>query len=392
MATHGAFVVDAAQYIIEPPDLWTTRVAAKHKELAPKVVAAPDAGQAWSYENGAWLRPLGLDVATGHSPVHIKDHGYSYASVRKGFAEPTERLADMRVDEIDAAAIYPTYGLDVRNIKDRDLHVACIQAYNDGVWDWCQAGDGKRLYPMAMLPSSGRDDMLAELGRALKKGFRGLVFSGWPNGGDAPTKEDDTMFAQLQEAGAVLNILRGAPANADRTPTAPKRYIGPNGAHVKAADPPLEMLLAQAASIKNTQIAWLVLTGITERFENLHCTMIDAGAGWIRTTGELLDWNYRYAQFYGMNTRLKYVPSDYVKRNFKATFKDERFVVVARKDFGDQYLLWSSNYPNSTSSWPNSGRAIAEQLEGVPENERREILGETFAMWYGVKLPAVAAH
>ncbi len=382
-------VFDAAQYIIEPKDLFTKRVAAKHKDKAPKVVNMPDGGEGWAYNGGDWLRPLGLEVAGGHSPIDIKAHGYSYADIRKGQYDAKQRLADMKVDEIDMAMIYPTYALDIRNVTDPELHLALIQAYNDGVWDWSQEGDGKRLIPQAMLPVGNLEETVKEVERVAKKGFRGVVFNGFPQGTDGPQAEDDRFFAALQDHGIVLDLLRGGPVGAGRVPTAPKRYVGPNAQGVTAADPPIEILWANHVSIKNQNIAWIVLNGITERFPNLHITLVDAGAGWIRTTGELLDWNYRYAQWYGMPKRLEYVPSDYVKRNFKATLKDERFAVIARKDLGDEYLLWASNYPNSSTSWPNSGRVINDALDGVAENERAQILGTTAATWYKVPVPAM---
>ena len=145
-------IVDAAQYLIEPPDLWSSRVASKHREHAPKVVAMPGGGEGWSYEDGAWLRPLGLEVSAGRSPIDIQDHGYSYAGIRKGMYDARERLADMTIDEVDVASIFPTYGLDVRSIENPELHIACVQAYNDGLMDWTKAGDPDRLIPHALMP------------------------------------------------------------------------------------------------------------------------------------------------------------------------------------------------------------------------------------------------
>jgi predicted TIM-barrel fold metal-dependent hydrolase len=384
------FVMDAAQYVIEPPDLWTSRVPAKLKDQAPKVVDMPDGGQGWSFNDGAWLRPLGLEVAAGHSPVDIKDHGYSYADIRQGMYDGKARLEDLRVDEIDAANIFPTYALDVRSIMDPELHIACVRAYNDALSEWTKAGDAKRLLPQAILPAVGLDAALDELKRVAKMGFNGIVFNGWPAGGDRPQDAEDAVWDLCAEAGIVINLLRGGPTIPDRTAVAPSRYVGKDATGVRAVDAPIELAWATTASIRNQNMAWFVLVGICERWENLKISMIDAGAGWITTTGELLDWNYRYAQFYGMNYRLKYVPSDYVKRNFHATIKGERFVVVAREDFGENTLMWSSNYPTSSSSFPTSRQAITEQMDGVPDDDQGRLVGLNCAEWYGVATPVVA--
>src|SRR5207302_472903 len=108
-----------------------------------------------------------------------------------------------------------------------DLHLACVRAYNDGVWEWAQAGDPDRLIPNAVLPATGFAAAMAELRRVVDRGFRGVVFGGWPAGGEAPTPEEDPFWALCEEAGVVVHLLAGGPTAPDRTPTAPPRWIGP---------------------------------------------------------------------------------------------------------------------------------------------------------------------
>ena len=381
-------IVDAAQYLIEPPDLWSSRVASKHRERAPKVVAMPDGGEGWSYEGGAWLRPLGLEVSAGRSPIDIQDHGYSYAGIRKGMYDAQERLADMTIDEVDVASIFPTYGLDVRSIENPELHIACVQAYNDGLIDWTKEGDPVRLIPHALIPAVGLESAMAELQRVAKLGYKGVVFSGWPTGGEKPEEADDAFWAFCAEAGIVIDLIRGGPVGPDRTPMAPKRYVGP-GSRAQAADLPLEIIWTQAAATKNVNLAWFVLTGILERHPVLQLALIDAGAGWLPTCSELIDWNYRYAQFLAF-AKLRYTPGDYIRRQVKATIRNERHTVDARADVGVKALMWSSSYPNSTSSWPSSRLTIEDEFGGIPDDERRQILGENCAALYGIRTPAAA--
>src|SRR5437867_844211 len=97
-STGAAPVFDASQFIIEPQDLWTKRVAARHKDAAPRVVAAPGGGEAWAFEGGAWLCRLGLDVCAGRSPTELRKSGLSYSTIRKGMFDPKERLKDMAAD------------------------------------------------------------------------------------------------------------------------------------------------------------------------------------------------------------------------------------------------------------------------------------------------------
>ena len=149
------------------------------------------------------------------------------------------------------------------------------------------------------------------------------------------------------------------------------------------------MVWTQAAATKNVNLAWFVLTGILERYPGLQLALIDAGAGWLPTCCELIDWNYRYAQFLAF-AKLRYTPGEYIRRQVKATIRNERHAVDARADVGVKALMWSSSYPNSTSSWPTSRLTIEDEFGGIPDDERRRILGENCAALYGIPAPTAA--
>ena len=380
-----SFVMDAAQYIIEPPDLWSKRVPSQHKDSAPKVIASPEGGEAWSCEAGGWQRPLGLEVAAGHSPVDIKDRGYSYADIRKGMFDAKERVQDMQIDEVDAASIFPTFGMLVRSIRDVDLHLACVRAYNDGLWEWAQEGDPRRLVPQALAPTVGFDAAMTELQRLVKMGYRGIVFGDWPAGGGEPQASEDPFWALCEEAGVVISLLRGGPAMMDRLAAMSQRGALAQAAGAAATNLPIEVTWALHASINNLNLSELIFSGILDRFPKLQVAVIDAGAGWLPQCGELLDWNYRFARFTPNSFgKIRYQPSDYIRRQVKVTVKDERSTIESRHDVGVGALMWSSNYPNSTSSWPTSRLAIEQQFREVPKDERRRMLGENCAELYGV--------
>ena len=52
-------IIDADAHVNEPPDLWQSRVPARLKHKAPKVLHT-DQGDVWSFNEGEKLRP-GLD-------------------------------------------------------------------------------------------------------------------------------------------------------------------------------------------------------------------------------------------------------------------------------------------------------------------------------------------
>lgn len=379
MKSNG-YIMDAAQYIIEPKDLWTARVPSKHAASAPKVVALQDGGEAWSFQDGTWVVPLGLESAAGYSPAEFKEQGCYYDSARPGMYSPTERLTDMNVDEIDAAVIFPTFGLQVRNIRDPELQVASVQGYNDGLWEWAQGGDPSRLIPQAIMPTTGLDTSIAELKRIINIGYKGIVFSGWPSGSAEPRDIDDPFWGCCEEAGIVIHLLRGGPSATDHTAAIQERTPGGQGAPTQISS---AMRWAQIAASHNLNMSYLIMSGILDRHPGLKVTLIDAGAGWLPVCGELLDWNYRNARFtpnaFG---KFKHQPSDYIRRHVKVTLKDEHTSIESRHDIGINSLMWSSNYPNSTSTWPNSHLTIERLFRDVPKHERARILGTNCAELY----------
>jgi len=46
--------------------------------------------------------------------------------------------------------------------------------------------------------------------------------------------------------------------------------------------------------------------------------------------------------------------------------------------------MWSTNFPQATSTWPSSRDYIARSFEGVPDQDRRKILYENAASLYKI--------
>jgi len=372
-------VFDAAQYIIEPPDLFTANVPTALRDRVPRVVELAGGGDAWSFENGAWLRPIGLEAQAGRGPLDLTESPLAYRDLRTGLYDAEARLSDMDADEIDAAAIFPTFAQDLRFLVDAEAQVACVRAYNEAAADWTQRGHG-RLLAHALVPTTGLDDALAELRRVVAMGFRGVIFTGWPAAGDKPQPAEDGFWALCAEAGLAIHLIAGGPLATDRIPSAPAHYVG-GDSRARALDVPAEIMWTQQATSKNVNLSWLVLSGVLDRFPQLQLALVDAAAGWLPTCGELLDWNYRYAQFLAF-AKLRLRPSDYIKRQVRATIRNERTAIASRRDVGVATMMWSSGYPQSTSSWPNSAQARDALFAGIPNADRAALQGGNAASLY----------
>ena len=84
----------------------------------------------------------------------------TYDEMRPGCYDPKARLDDMDLNRVEASLCFPTFprfcGQTFPEAKDKELALACVQAYNDWmVEEWC--GDsGGRLDPADHRPAVGR--------------------------------------------------------------------------------------------------------------------------------------------------------------------------------------------------------------------------------------------
>jgi uncharacterized protein len=379
---------DAAQFIVEPPDFFVSHLPAGHQASAPHLIELDGGTSAWSFEGGAFTDPVGLEVAAARQPGTPLRRSYRYDDLAPAATLAKARIAAMDLDGIAKASVFPTYGLNVVNIRDNELHRESVRAYNDAVAQWCEEGDAQRLLPQALIPSTGLDDALRELDRVIGLGFRGVVLTGWPSAERIPAPADDQFWARCAESQMVLSIVRGGTTVSQRevrptTPAALGRYAGVSGGAGEL--PPMDVLITDLVLTKNNNLTWLILTGVLERFPQLKVLLVQSGSGWLPTCGELIDWNYRYAQFVPGNgfAKLKDLPSDYLRRQTFVTVEGDQpeITYLHERDAADK-VLWASGFPTSISSWGHSQERAAEQIHGLDDRLRDGLLRDNFDALY----------
>ena len=274
-------ILDCDAHVNEPPDTWVGRVPAKFKDRAPKVVHR-DEGDYWSFNDGESMRPVGLTATAGLSFLDFAPVGGSYEAMRPGSFDTKARLADMDIDGMYLQVLYPSVTLLGAKIygSEPELQVACVRAYNDWLAEFCEGSEG-RLIGQAILPTTGVDDTLAEMKRALDLGHRGVVISAYPNGGLTPEAEDEAFWALAQETdtpvavhiGSFLPSVAGGggPSNMN-TPM----FMGAAGA-------------TKSGSHTLPVVSQLLFTGVFEKFTDIKLLLVESNIGWIPTLLEQID-------------------------------------------------------------------------------------------------------
>ena len=81
---------------------------------------------------------------------------------------------------------------------------------------------------------------------------------------------------------------------------------------------------------------------------------------------------------------LKMKPSDYWRRQCKATFQFDTIGAKLIDDMGIESLMWGSDYPHTDSTWPCSDAVLDEMFEHFPGDARRKITQDNVKTLYGL--------
>jgi predicted TIM-barrel fold metal-dependent hydrolase len=85
---------------------------------------------------------------------------------------------------------------------------------------------------------------------------------------------------------------------------------------------------------------------------------------------------------------LDLTPSEYWRRQFYATFEDDRNGILTREAIGTETLMWGNDFPHHDSVWPNSQKVLDEMYSGVPDDVRRATTVTNASKLYGIRVPA----
>jgi predicted TIM-barrel fold metal-dependent hydrolase len=69
------------------------------------------------------------------------------------------------------------------------------------------------------------------------------------------------------------------------------------------------------------------------------------------------------------------LPSDFVRRNVVRSFQQDAIGIRLRDVIGVDNMMWSSDYPHSEPTFPQSRKILADILIGIPDDEQAKIAG-----------------
>jgi uncharacterized protein len=381
-------VADVDSHIIEPADLWTTRVSSRWGDLVPHVRFHERRQEDYWYIGDQKLYGVGA-FAQARWPEYPPSHPR-----RLGDAFLPALDAKARLEYMDEVGVY--YQLLYPNILGFHSHVflnnmpaelatECVRAYNDWLVEWCSA-DSRRLIPMMMLPFWDIDAAVAEMARAHEIGHKGVLFAARYDKVGLPRLVDDhwePLLGQAQEMGLSMNFHVGFLASPDDLKGAVDQS--------KKMDFTRESSLVLLGNAQN--IAEVVLSGVCHRYPDVKFVSVENGAGWLPFLGESMDW-----QWLNVGAHKDYpgrlLPSEYLYRQVYGTYWFERDSVRAVIDKLADNLMFETDFPHATSLSPGpasespSPRDVMEtSLEGIPDEIVGKVLQHTATDLYHLDAP-----
>lgn len=302
--------------------------------------------------------------------VDPKDFKLVGNNSRPGSWDPAARLVDQDLDGVAAEVLYGGAN-PLKSSQDPAMREQAHRAYNDWLADFCSAAPD-RLIGIAELPMDTPEGAIAELIRATEAGHRGVMIGAFPPSGGWGDSHWEPLWHAAEERNVPLHFHLGARSY---TPT---------------ADPSFLVNVSMSKTACAEPIANFIFHGILQRHPGLRLVSVEGGVGWMAFFVAYIDHVF-HKHRYWTNSQLTELPSDYFHRQVLATFVDDPVGVRERDVIGVSNIMWSSDYPHSETTWPDSRKLIDEHMVGVPEEDRRRIVHDNAAELYGISVPAGAA-
>jgi predicted TIM-barrel fold metal-dependent hydrolase len=369
-------IISVDDHVLEPGDLWSSRLPAQYVDVGPRLVrrkgvvrgvrgvylfeesSGNDAvwADCWLYEDAVVPVTRGFAIS-GHlddAASVSASPAITYDEMLPGCFRQEDRLADMSKNHTDASLCFPTFarfcGQRFATAHDRELALLCVQAYNDFMIDeWCAGAGFGRLIPLTLIPLWDGQLAAAEVRRCADKGSHAVAFSEAPYELGLPSIHSgvwDEFIAACAETDTVINM-----------------HIGSSGMLTTTSDDAPRTMNAALNSVNSIKsfIDWMA-SGHLENHPDLRIAFSEGQIGWIPFHLERLIALWERDPLYGGHYRklapkhpLEYMPQVY------GCLYDDLHGLQSRQAIGIDQLMFETDYPHPDSTWPNS-MTVAEKL------------------------------
>ena len=364
-ANSGPLVISGDSHVIEPFDLWQKSLGAKFGERVPRIVDFPGAGK------GRYFY-CGKETVQVEELVEAADDARMAALVEAGH-NPAARLVLLDEDGVTAEVLNATWTLYTMRAEDADLRRACCAVFNDWLAEYC-SHNLRRLFGVAMVPIDDVQWGIREAERIAKLGLRGVTIHAALPDGLPPYRNSiyDPFWDAIESLNlpVTLHIITGRVRD-------PFTYHSPE-----------EREEAPASFIEIFQEVMPVLArdfifgGILERHPRLKIVLSEYESSWIPMFRHRIN---RIEKFPGLR-RLKKPARQYLDENIFCGLIKDPFAAKFREEIGVDRLMWGSDFPHPSCTFPKTHEVLDEILTGFTSEERTKIVSGNTQRVYNIEV------
>ncbi|MBJ19363.1 MAG: amidohydrolase [bacterium] len=376
--------IDTDTHVTEPPDTWTSRLPKKWADDAPRLECVEG--------RDVWIMG-GQNAGMGPGMVTAAGFDGTFPESRMTFDQcPIEsydskaRLDFMDKDGVYAQIIYPNAGGfgsgAFLSLKDPDLMLACVQAYNDFLVEWCSA-DPKRLIPVMAAPFWDVDAWVGEIERCAPLGHKAVLACNQPKAWGEPALFEphwDRVYAAAQDHDLSISFHIGGGSFEDMA----EEFGAGGGPKANFA-----RVSSTIFADNSKQLADVIFGGVCHRFPNLKMVSVESGVGWICSALEAMDWQWRNGGVSKEHPEFDLLPSEYFERQIYGCFWFEEFALGSALERFPDNIMWETDYPHPTSMSPGPATPadpprdyIDRALAGQPKDVVQKVLEGTASKVY----------
>jgi uncharacterized protein len=378
--TRSYRLISGDSHLQIPPDRWTHRVPEKYRDLAPRRIRLPEGGDGVVGPGGDLIWG-GTGSFAGHTPEDFNPMAPIDYAEAVGSGGPEQRVQEQDADGIDAEFIYsgtPTGMRFISGLPDHGAQLAMIRAYNDFFAEEYCSHAPDRLLGTGLLPKGSIDEKIAEMEHCKGIGLPAIHLTSYPSEKPFSMPEDDRFWAAALDLEMPITIHTAIAHHAGsglfNYPNPPKGQLPPDDflSHLSRY-----YGWSRSGGVDAVQ---MVVAGLFDRFPRLTIYWGENAIGWVPFMYEQMDIEYEKnshwaERLYGL-PRLSRRPSEYLREHAYWGFYEDRVGLELRHHLGVDRIIWGGDFPHYPTRWPESRQYLARQLEGIPNDERKLMLGQ----------------
>jgi predicted TIM-barrel fold metal-dependent hydrolase len=379
-------IISVDDHVVEPAHVWQTWLPEKYREKGPRIerhrfgkmtlvkgakyeMELDDDGlwgDAWIYEDELiYVHKRHVAIPLEATPGGDKSKfdrskmtmtAMTYDDMRPGCYDRDARVTEFEENWVDGSLPFPTFprfcGQTFYEAKDRELALACVEAYNNWmVEEWCSVDVN---IPLCIMPLWDADLAAAEIRRNAERGVHAVAFSELPTYLGLPSIHSgywDPMFQACNDTNTIVCMHVGSSStNPMGSPDAPSG--------------------ASATISFNNSAASLgeYLFGVLPKFPELRIAYSEGQVGWIPYSIERADYVWEHHDGWMKAQEVMPVPPStfYYDRVF-GCFTSDYHGMKSLKEIGENQVCFETDYPHTDTSWPYTKEEVSRMCEGLSE-------------------------